>query len=65
MILQTDQATEIKYGRNRRSIPVSNSMDDIQTGYKFSLAIKKKFLCFISNLNAQSKVNRRAKGLSI
>lgn len=43
MILKTDQATEIKYSRNTRLTPVSNSMDDTQAGYKFRLIIRKHF----------------------
>lgn len=43
MIPKADQATEVKYSRNIRLIPLSNSMDDIQAGYKFSLIIRKYF----------------------
>lgn len=59
MILKTDQATKIKYSRNTRLIPVSNSMDDIQAGYKFSLIIKKYFsVLFLTWIRSLKSIER-------
>jgi len=43
MRLQTDRATKMKYSKNPRLIPASNSTDDTQAGHKFSLIIRKPF----------------------